>query len=1018
MPSAASRAAHCLSTGRHAGHRPAAARGIAYCLLAVALLAPAGAVAADGCLQQIAVQPGRSVDVAVSASRLLIEEVGTDIEYRWNAGEDFTAVATPPDRLGFDVLAARSHTLTLRIREGQGGGQIRIDSCLDDADATFFSGLAALQTRSLEAGRDAARAALPALTYLRRWPLAARHAGWVSSAHANVLASAGENNAAETAFLDSSRDWQQAGRPDRAAIALMAAGDNASRANRFDVAREWLTQARDELERLGVTYYALRSEGALCTVLAREGRYREAIACEEQVIARWNVQQEKRETAVREISAGNLWQSLGDLDQAQKHYTNAKSLETALAPLVRARLNISVGANQLARGDLPSASRLFSTAAQQLGSKGLPVEQINLDIKLANLAQLAGAIPEQIRLLDSALIRLQPGQDPLRVALINIQLSRAKLSSGLHGEALTAAEQASESCEKLGNEVCRQEALLGVTRALLEMGKTQSARATLLAMNPVDENVRIEKTMLLARADLLDGDTKTVPASLQALDEQSLDLVAKAQLSRLRAAVLLANGDRAGALRQLQDALNDHSERISGWPSAALRISALARLAELQAAFFDTLLDGAGRELSTDDFRSLIEAIQAASVSNLFARRADADIPDTLRKVLSTSINEGAIQAQRELLVALATSPVTTERPQRRPDNLGIGTLDADDAVLLPLAGERTFHLVVWHTGKARICLQIPLQSYRELTREFDEILDGERTSASNAQRSAADWHADIDRCNLTGRVATRWHVVATEGTPRLPWSWIAAAGTGPEPSVSITHEFPVRSPLLGKTTRLTLLDLDMPRVSPLPMVSTEADAIQSSMSGFGVAARRLKAADLPLGTVLQELSSAPLVHVIGHANPAAFGQLYQGLWYETDGKPALLTYPEIAANPTDAELVVLSACGTRHSDQQRYGTTSNLADALIAAGARRVVAASNPLSDAAAPLWSKVFYETLWRTGDAATAARDARTALRESPHFRHPKFWAGIEFYAAAGSKTAADAATSSMSTKGKQP
>ncbi len=164
-----------------------------------------------------------------------------------------------------------------------------------------------------------------------------------------------------------------------------------------------------------------------------------------------------------------------------------------------------------------------------------------------------------------------------------------------------------------------------------------------------------------------------------------------------------------------------------------------------------------------------------------------------------------------------------------------------------------------------------------------------------------------------------------------------------------------------------------------------------------GIATRPLRAAEMPAESLLDELAAAPAAHIVGHANPAAFGQLYQGLWYEAGRKPLLLTYPEIASMSSRSELVVLSACGTRASDQQRYGAAARLAEAWIAAGTRHVVAASNPLSDAAAPIWTRRFYSSLWRDGDAAAAARDARALLRASPHFRHPKFWAGIEYYAA---------------------
>ena len=104
-----------------------------------------------------------------------------------------------------------------------------------------------------------------------------------------------------------------------------------------------MTQARDELERVGVVYYALRSESSLCTVLSREGHYREAIACEEKVIPRWNIQEEKRETAVREISAANLHLRLKEQDRAQQHLLHAEAAEGALPQLLRARLQISLG---------------------------------------------------------------------------------------------------------------------------------------------------------------------------------------------------------------------------------------------------------------------------------------------------------------------------------------------------------------------------------------------------------------------------------------------------------------------------------------------------------------------------------------------------------------------------------------------------------------------------------------------------------------------------------------------------
>ncbi|WP_386066780.1 CHAT domain-containing protein [Tahibacter sp. UC22_41] len=998
MPSAALRAAHCLSTGRHAGRRPAAARGIAYCLLAVALLAPAGAAAADDCLQQIALQPGRSVDVVVSASRLLIEEVGTDIEYRWNTGEDFTAVATPPDRLGFDVLAARSPTLTLRIRGGQGGGQIRIGSCLDDADATFFSGLAALQTRSLEAGRDAARAALPALTYLRRWPLDARHAGWISSAHANILTSAGENNAAETAFLDSSRDWQQAGRPDRAAIALMAAGDNASRANRFDVAREWLTQARDELERLGVTYYALRSEGSLCTVLARGGRYRDAIACEERVIARWNTQQEKREAAVREISLANLWLTEKNPDEAQAHFLKATEASPFLPPLLRARLAVSLGNYRLSLGDLSGAAKLFAQSAQWLESNGLPAEQANVDLKLASLARLAGAVPEQIRLLQDAQERLSSKDDPRRTADIATQLSAAQLQIGEAGPARESASLAARRCAAIDAEDCRSAAVAAEIHALLSLNQIEAARGLL---DDLESAHSLDALLALAEFDLKTGRYENALARINVLRTEPNDGEGTVGLSILHARALNHLGSREQAQKLLEATLAQQTTMAAGWQSAALRISARSRLARVGKELFDLVSPDADRSISRTDAEIVERTIRTLSARRLFSGLGESHLDPDLRKRVSASLLGGSSKDQRELLIALTNMASRSTTPEAATGQTEAATagLQDSDLVVIPLAGVERFKLILRKGRVDKQCLELPVERYYELVERFDAALDGDNVSVSREQAAAEDLFESVRGC-FDGMPSPRWYVVHSPGTPQLPWEWIAASGPAAEeePVVINTFTVPTRqTQRLRRPRQVLLLDLDMPDSAPLPFASGEIKLLVQQFDKLGIATRHLRAADRPSDTVLAELSATEVAHIVGHANPASFGQIYQGLWYEAQGEPSLLTYPELVSTKVTADLIVLSACGTRANEQRKYGATSNISEALIAAGARHVVAAGNPLSDTAAPIWTRRFHEIAWSTGDAAVASKQARAVLRQTLHFRHPKFWAGIEYFAA---------------------
>lgn len=990
----------------------------ARCMFAALVIAAAPQTRANPpCVGTVAVLPDQPAEATVTLSGLLLlEEVGVDVEYRWHADEPYTAIDTPPDRLGFAPLTPRTDRLSLRVREGQGGGLVRLISCLDEADVSFYVGLAELQRRSLEKGAENARIALTTLDYLQRWPLATHHAGWVGSARANALASAGDNLAAEAASLHSSRLWQEAGRPDRAAIATMAAGESAARGGRFADAQRLLSKASAALHELDVGYYALRSESALCYLLSRQHHYRAAIDCELRVIPQWHERHERREAALREISVGNLWLSLHEPERAEPHFINAQKAAAVLSPIVLSRLESSIGTYRLQRGDLPGAAQSLARAAQQLGNSGLPFEQNNLDLKLANLAQLAGAVPERIRLLEAAVARLPGDQDPQRAANARLGLSQARLDAGDVEGSMAAAETADELCRKVDDRNCRDRARLSKARALILQRQSRDARELLAELSTEGTDTNAIRQLLAARCDLLDGAVDQAWKLLQTVDAKQLTPDDEVELVQTRMEALRRLGNPSAAVPLLEKLLEEQATQIANWPSAALRLSALNRLAKLQAIYFDAVLDAkdSRNELDPSSWARLLTILEQAGIQRLFARRADAQLAQPLRSALAGMIAGTSPKHQRAVFSALAdAAPVASGLDSGSATAIShASALDNRDIVLLPLAGQGQFHLLLWHGGRASICLRQPVEEYNALVRRFDAALDGIDEELLQLQQEAERWHALVRTCSALHEVQ-RWHVVASTGAATLPWTWIAAAGHGAEPALTTTFSFPAaRAPRLERSKKLVLFDLDMPTVAPLPLASSELETLHSLALANGIATQRMRAAELPAEALLHELAAAPAAHIVGHANPASFGQLYQGLWYEAERKPMLLTYPEIASLQSRSELIVLSACGTRASDPQRYGAAARLAEAWIAAGARHVVAASNPLSDAAAPIWTRRFYETLWRSGDAAAAARDARALLRRSPHFRHPKFWAGIDYYAAMPVEKRAEADTLSSS------
>jgi len=125
-------------------------------------------------------------------------------------------------------------------------------------------------------------------------------------------------------------------------------------------------------------------------------------------------------------------------------------------------------------------------------------------------------------------------------------------------------------------------------------------------------------------------------------------------------------------------------------------------------------------------------------------------------------------------------------------------------------------------------------------------------------------------------------------------------------------------------------------------------------------------------------------------------------------GQPAV-GVAQVTRAPALAPLVVLGSCTTayvaRFRDDRRLTTRVNLAEALLAAGVRHVVAASWGVKDRQSAAQMRVFYRHLAAEGPAAALARAYRNRIaRLRPP--HPRYWGFFAVYGA-GRKQGADQA-----------
>nr|XP_058965367.1 tetratricopeptide repeat protein 28-like [Pocillopora verrucosa] len=181
---------------------------------------------------------------------------------------------------------------------------------------------------------------------------------------------------------------------------------------------------------------------------------------------------------------------------------------------------------------------------------------------------------------------------------------------------------------------------------------------------------------------------------------------------------------------------------------------------------------------------------------------------------------------------------------------------------------------------------------------------------------------------------------------------------------------------------------LGIPWFQPLPHAEKEVQMI-----GKIINATPLVGKEATKDEVLKRIASVALVHIATHGS-AETGDICLApnpsrKYRKPEKKDYMLKMSDIKALKLRARLVVLSSCHSGRGNVSAEGVVG-IAWALLASGARSVLASLWAIGDEATMEFMKTFYEHLRDGNNASTALNKAMKCLRESEKFSAPKNWA----------------------------
>jgi len=505
---------------------------------------------------------------------------------------------------------------------------------------------------------------------------------------------------------------------------------------------------------------------------------------------------------------------------------------------------------------------------------------------------------------------------------------------------------------------------------------------------------------------------------------------ALSSLAYLRTRLLLRRGHAREAATRFRRYLASVDSSVH-----ARRYAARARLAEALVQMGDTA--AGGRELEhamqeLDAWRGSLDT-RALRREVFAATTEDPDADLGIATVIAALASSGDVRSAfrlserrraRDLVDRLArigsAGPASSDAaPHAAPTLIDLGTaratLDHETALVSFVTGrgnEPTTVIVGWDDG-ARAWRLAPIDSLAPAVSRLHALLvAGEPVPHALTRTLAvalvAPWLAE-----LPARIR-RLIIVPDDVLHHVPFALLPTADGAPlaerwsvayAPSASVLGALHAR----GGSTRSEILALADPPVpmaasarradghspsrddwQPLPGARREVRAIARRVSGVHTRVGERASEAL----VKARAADAGVIHIASHAvvdehSPLRTFVLLAG----GDGEDGLLTANEIEALTLDADLVVLSACGTAGGSLLAGEGVQGLTAPLLAAGARAVVASRWDVDDRATARLMEDLYAAMLAGAPVADALNAAKRAARRRG--APPNVWAAFSVF-----------------------